>query len=393
MAKTAEKFGPVGAFLRRHFAALSSLLAAFYFLFRVIPVVATRWPGLTQPRYTQEHFNYLADLFSRSQYRQKEKPVIIPDETVFSYAAGAYIRGVDPILVNSEHTPLAKYLIGLGIVIFKNDSVMSLLFFGLFLMAMTGVSVMVIPNRKLALVPVFLFGSETLFINQLKYTPLLDLFHITFLLFAVAFYLWEYRHRSDFPFTAIFIGLTAASKTIIPALIMAPVIVGHLVFTGQAKRIRPFLLSSVLTVAVFLSTYVRTFLSGYSFWQFLGFQKWIIGYYTNLLSQPLAAWFLVFTGRMQTWWGDRSTVAAGDWQVTWPIITVGTVVAIAAVFKKRHIIPAAVVFLAMFTGSQLVFLSVGAAVGRYFFYLFPFGYILAFWLINQVLYEKRFRKE
>src|SRR5574341_210244 len=96
-----------------------------------------------QPVYTDNLFQTLENLYNQSQYRQKNPTSLIPDHTVFRYAAGAYLRGVDPILINSETTPLGKYFIALSILIFRNDAtlVIGLAFLTLYALWLLGKTV------------------------------------------------------------------------------------------------------------------------------------------------------------------------------------------------------------------------------------------------------------
>ena len=93
-------------------------------LFVVLPRLST----FTARYYTEEVYKNLERTFNTSQYRQKYNPGIIPDESVFSYVSGAYLRGMDPIMANSEITPLGKYFLALSILIFKNDRSIILFF-------------------------------------------------------------------------------------------------------------------------------------------------------------------------------------------------------------------------------------------------------------------------
>src|SRR5476651_2477550 len=67
-----------------------------------------------------ENFNILQQSYLDSQYVNKHPKAWLPDEVVFSYAGGALIRGVSPVLVVVDAPPLGKYLIGISAVLFDN---------------------------------------------------------------------------------------------------------------------------------------------------------------------------------------------------------------------------------------------------------------------------------
>src|SRR3989344_976824 len=137
-------------------------------------------------RYFNENvYQNLERLYNNSQYRQKNPISVIADEIVFRYAAAAYIRGADPILINSEHTPLGKYMIGLSFLWFQNDGVAIVFFAVLSLFTLWLLGKQIFKDTTWALVPVALWVTEPLFQNQLRVTPLLDIIQLPWILLAL----------------------------------------------------------------------------------------------------------------------------------------------------------------------------------------------------------------
>ena len=72
--------------------------------------------------YTSDHLNKLTEvyapqtleqLYNRSQYVVPHSKNPISDAVVYAYAGSAHMNGSNPVLLNAEHPPHGKYLIGL----------------------------------------------------------------------------------------------------------------------------------------------------------------------------------------------------------------------------------------------------------------------------------------
>lgn len=342
-------------------------------VFRISLFIGPRFHQFIEPYYTDTVYKNLASLFGNSQYRQKNPTSLIPDETVFSYASGAYIRGVDPILVNSEHAPLGKYIIGGFIYLFKNDQLPILIFSLLTLVAMYLLAREVLASSALALIPVAFLAFEPLFLNQLRYVPLLDIVQLPFILLAMWVFLKEQSH-GRFIATSLLLGVVAATKTVVPSILLVSVFTLVLLFYRKFTTIVRLVAWLPLGLVVFLASYTRTFMDGYSFRQFLGFQKWIFMYQKSKLLFPFSAWRLLFFNQWQAWWGDYSILHADDWQITWGLSVIGTL-GFAWSFRKKLTLSSAVLF--MWACVYAVFLSLGVVSSRFFLPFFPVTYILA----------------
>lgn len=338
----------------------------------------------TDPYYTETVYKNLENMFNHSQYRLKNPTSLIPDETVFSYASGAYLHGVDPILINSEHTPLGKYFLALSIFVFKNDRTVMLLFGFLTLVSIWILSKQALGNTVVAIVPVGVFASEQLFLDQLRYVPLLDIVQLPFIFFALAAFLSEQKIQKYWK-TALFLGIVMASKTIVPSILLVGVF-GLFFFTTK----RPFEMLRLgmyvpLTLFVFLLSYTRTFISGYSVWEFIGFQKWIFLYQKSKLLYPFSVWRLVFLNQWQAWWGDFSILKADDWRITWALGTTLTVGLAVFVLAKKMRVTDSVLLLLLWVGVYASFLSIGVVSSRFLLPFLPVTYILATAFVRKLL--------
>ncbi len=335
------------------------------------------------PYYTEVVYKNLEDTFNRSQYRQKNPTALIPDETVFSYAAGAYLRGTDPILINSEHTPLGKYFISLFIILLKNDRFIVIPFSILTLVSLWFLGLHILHDKLLALVPVVLFSSERLFLDQIRYAPLLDIIQLPFILFALAFFVREYSSKK-FVVTSLMIGMVMATKTVIPAILLTACFLSVLFIRKDWERIRYFILWLPFSLLILLASYIRTFLSGYTLFDFIGFQKWILLYQKSKLIFPFSVWRLIFLNQWQAWWGDMRILKADDWSIMWPIVTLLTIFSLLFVNKQvklsreYHVTIAWVIIYS-------AFLSIGVVSSRFFLPYLPVLYIVSTLSVKSVL--------
>ncbi len=339
------------------------------------------WEGYTAAYYTDDIYKGLREAYDGSQYRQKERAGLIPDETVFSYAAGAYARGVDPILINSEHTPLGKYLIGLFIVLMKNDKFIVLPSAILALLGVWIIGWMTIRDKVAALVPVVILSTEPLFLNQIRTAPLLDIIQLPWILFAIAAFLHE-QQSGKFFFTAVMIGVTMATKTVVPGLLLVATFFSYLAIRGQWNHVLKLMLWLGISVGIFIVSYARTFISGYSIADFIGFQKWIFLYQKSKLIFPFSVWRLLFFNQWQAWWGDMSIIRADDWRWTWPVSTLLGFVSMSMVAARKVASSEPVVVLILWVIIYSAFLSIGVVSSRFFLPLFPVSYIVSVWALR-----------
>lgn len=347
----------------------------------LVQTIRPLWVTYTSPYYTDAMYQGLESVFGGSQYRRKENAGLIPDETVFSYAAGAYIRGVDPILVNSEHTPLGKYLIGAFILIMKNDKFIVLPSAALVLIAVWLIGRIVLQDAVIALIPVAVLATEPLFLNQIRTAPLLDIIQLPWILFAIAAFLWE-RRKGKFFITAVMIGLVMATKTIIPGILLIMTFLAFLFLQRKWKHIMQLILWLVISVVIFVASYTRTFMSGYTISDFIGFQKWIFLYQKSKLIFPFSVWRLLLLNQWQAWWGDMSILAADDWRWTWPVSTLLGFVVMGIFAAHKVSTKEPIALLILWVAVYSAFLSLGVVSSRFFLPLFPVSYIVGVWTIR-----------
>lgn len=352
-------------------------------------VILTEPGGYFRPYYSDQMYTNLETLFNNSQYRQKYPTTLIADEIVFRYASGAYMRGVDPILINSEITPLGKYIVGVSIALFRTDAVVIVLSALLTLVATWFLGREILSSCVLALVPVALFSTEKLFLNQLRVTPLMDIVQLPYILLSLFAVYKEEKSGKYFFITSVFLGLVMATKSIVPAVLLMITFIAWFLFLKKRQELIRFGLSLPIAGLVFLLSYTRTFLSGYTVVDFLGFQKWILLYQQSKLILPLSFWRLMLLNEWQTWWGDRSILRAEDWSIVWPILIVVPFIAMYGTWKKIMRSSPIASLLLIWIVIYESFLSVGTIVTRFLLPLLPVLYIISTYAVREIFFSRK----
>lgn len=345
-----------------------------------------------------ERFDRLKYIYENSQYVSKNpKMGWIPDEFLNAYAGGAYIKGVNPILINSDTPPLGRYLIGFSALVFGNENLIILLCGFLTLILMYVLSNQIFLNTTLALLPPALFSFEKIFKNQLIYVPLLDIIQLPFLLFAFIIFnkalnSTDKRQLVFLVLANISIGCFMATKF----FITGATIIGSMFLLVLLKRkwnlfIKSLLISPISILTLLLS-YIRVFNFNYSLREFLGIQKYVYVYHQSQLILSFTVWPLILLNKWYVWYGDKPVISDAQWMITWPIIQIFTLCTIILyIFKKiqhRKEIEVVMVWSILY----ILFLSIGTATTRYFVIYIPILYIISLYGIVGIGKKYIFKK-
>lgn len=329
--------------------------------------------------YWERYEGYKNSYYS-SQYVQKENPEIIPDEIFNGFAGGFFLLGNNPIHIVHDHPPLGRYLISLSILIFKNEHLLIIFCQFLTLFSLYLISKNLIKRKIVALIPLFIFAFEPLYLNQFKYTPLLEPIQLPFIFLSLYFIYRSIssKKRIDFFLTSILIGLVISIR-FFPVGMFLYFTWLFSVFMANKRQIKKVILSSPLILIILLATYFKCFGEGYSLKQVLGIQRYIYEYHQSQLMMPFFAFDLLLFNRWHTWWGERLIIADPQWRIWWPVSFFITLLGVVSRFKKYFLKKDKPLELILVTWVviYLVFLSLGQATTRYFFPLLPILYILS----------------
>lgn len=298
------------------------------------------------------------------------------DDGLYAYAGYEYIMGKNPILINSEMPPLGKYLIGISILIFKNQAIFAII---------TGISALallyllsfeILKSRFLGLLVVTIFSLEPLFFTQLS-APYLDLLYLTFILaFLMSLF------KKNFLLAVVFLGFMAGTKSTLTSFILGILISMSFLILNDKKLIKRFFLYLPVSFIVLLLIYFRYFLSGNSLKDFLGVQKYIYLFYVTGAKGVFGSFIpMLFLGKWFTWWGTVEKVK--EWTILWPIISIFSLIRILYLMILKKCGNLLVPFLWLFFYSGFLFFI--PVWPRYFLLFLPFLYIIIIDTIKNTL--------
>ncbi len=393
MAQTKLKVHKVIKFLKPK--RIQLFLQFFLFLIIIFNVGSTVW-NLRAKYFSSnywQNFSSLEKTYLGSQYVNKHPKGWIPDETVFSYAGGKLIQGINPVLVIPDAPPLGKYIIGLSTVIFNNDSTFILLSAVLSLFFLYFLSLQIFSNKLLSLLPPFFLSFEPIFKNQLVYTPLMDIFQLVFVLCIFIFFNKGILNKKSllyFFLANLFLGFFIATKFFITGFVIIASFLMVLLYNKDKERIIKLMITLPISLLVLLLSYIRVFAFGYTFFKFLGIQKWVFLYHKSFLILPLSVWPLLLFNKWYVWFGDKPVISDGQWSFSWPILTIISIITVILyIFKKIPKKKEVEILMAWFV-CYMLFMSFGQTFSRYFVILIPVLYIIS--LYGLVSLYKIYRK-
>jgi len=340
-------------------------------------------------------YESLKSAYYSSQYAKKENPGIMPDETFESFAGGAFVRGVNPILIVHEHPPLGRYIIGLSTILFDNAKtlIVPCLFisvFGIFL-----IGKIILKKTLFAFIPLGIFVNEPLFVSKLTIAPLLEPIQLPFIIFSLYFFIRGIESKKFlawFIATSLMVGAVISIRFfILGAALFISMMIYMTLRRKLDRKLVQFAISLPLSLIPLFASYTKTMIDGYSFLQILGVQKYIFAYHHSKIIVFFSFWDLLLFNRWHTWWGDRRILHELHWIIAWPISAFLTYASLILVFLKKIKVSkeGEVLFIWVIVYSLL--LSIGTSTTRYFLPLLPFLYILgADFLIK--MYQIKFNK-
>lgn len=301
------------------------------------------------------------------------------DAELYAYAGWRQIQGDDPTKINAEMPPFGKYLIGFSILIFQNQNVQAI-FFGIALLAVIFlISKEILRDRVWALVAVFFFSIEKLFLEDLA-TSMLDL-PFTFFISLVFYCLIKGRQNPRWYLgTVIFLALVATTKMYLVGFALFGVVALYLLFLLVVFRYRDlfwFLLFSPLFLALYCSTYLVYFINGHNFIDFKELHFWIRHFArVQMPGYPqFEIWRLLLLGQWRTWWGE-GIIHLKQWSPFWLISFLSIFPTGWFIFKARKKLNLNLLILVTWFLSLMIMYSYGLPYPRYLLPVLPPLYLL-----------------
>lgn len=266
--------------------------------------------------------------YNSSQYIIPQSKNPISDEELLSYAGYRYVMGDNPILINSDHPPLGKYIIGWFTILTGNNHLVSLAFAVLIFITVFSFIYYITSSLLLASFSLLLFSADTMLRNQIVYSPILDIIHVFFLMLYL--FIFSAYVRSNKIYLLIALGLVLGSvasvKLYFPAILLLATSLIFLVITRTPIRKIIFftLIALPLSVLTYTFTYLSYFLHGNSLRNFLGVQKWIFLFWkNNAIDTPKYYGNyipLILFNKWKVWWGNTQFISFDYWNSMWPTL-------------------------------------------------------------------------
>lgn len=183
------------------------------------------------------------------------------DADFYAYVGWRYICGDDPLKLMCWHPPLSAYLIGLSILIFRNQNVMSLI------MGFSTLILMFLVSKRIlkgffGILPVYILCLDRMFLS-FSSISMLDIYAVFFTVLSVFLYLKALERYRFIPIFMVFLGLALSSKWITGFLI--PSLIAHLVLIRRWRFLKYSLMCLPLTIIVYVSVWLPAFLHGHTF--------------------------------------------------------------------------------------------------------------------------------
>lgn len=336
--------------------------------------------------------SYWKDRYEHSQYQLPLSKRIIGDDGLYAYIGYQLVRGDNPAGENAQAPPIGKYLIGLSILIFRSPA-----YYAFFL----GIGSIIIfyflarfflqENRDAIFVSTLLL-LDPLYFSQL-WKPWLDIAQLFFfllnLLFLICMEKSTLRQRIIYAVLSGFsLGFFIETKT--PILLPIIFFLETIYFLRKGFRREYIVFIVGIILAIFIS-YIRYFLLGHSFIDFLKLQKYIVSFWlqTKLDVHISAIWQTLLFGKFpQITTGILSKVP--EWWIIWPIITILGVSSLYLIFSKKGLLvwKGGSVFI---LGSLIIYTLI-PSYPRYLLMVLPFIYLFSIKALNNFMspHAKRF---
>lgn len=266
--------------------------------------------------------------YNASQYMVPRSKNPISDEELLSHAGYKYIHGLNPILINSDHPPLGKYIIGFFTLMTGNNRTVSLVF-GILNLLLLSVIIFKTTRSLFHTGMGFLFLTfDPMLVDQIVHSPILDIIQVSFLLLYILLFLFwrmNFKKLHYVVIMAITLGCLSSIKLYFPAIVLIGVTGLTILASGKTllQTLNYVSITFPIAFLTYAATYFKFFLETKSFFTFFGMQKWIFLFWQNNSVNQTKAFGnvipLVLFNKWHVWWGDVPYINYSGWTVIWPV--------------------------------------------------------------------------
>ena len=340
--------------------------------------------------YFQEKYDvsYWKDRFEHSQWQLPLSKRIIGDDGLFSYIGYTLAKGEDPSRVNPETQPVAKYLIGFSISIFKNPVYYSITLGFLTLLVYFLLAKKILKNNLSAFIVSLILFLDPLFFSQF-WKPWIDITQLFFLLLNILLISFLNKKNNNNYLFSLLCGLSLGlfAQTKLPVLLPVILVLEFALFFKNKFK-KEFVLYIIGFLAGIFIPYLQYFLLGNSLIDFIKLQKYIWAFYQSslLVTHFGAIWQSLLLGDFPNISGSGFTRII-EWWFLWPLAFLVSLPCILKLFTKKNkdlILKG----IALFLLSELIIFALIPSYPRYLVIVIPFIYILSVYFIENYLHFK-----
>ncbi|MBI3576803.1 glycosyltransferase family 39 protein [Candidatus Gottesmanbacteria bacterium] len=315
--------------------------------------------------------------YLNSQYIRTNPTASIPDETLYSYAAGAYLKGESLLDVNPGTPPLGKYLFSLSIILFDNPNTIMIVVFIFFIIGIFFLGKEIISSTFIVLILLIIILFQPLIADQLRFIPLLDIPMMTFQIWSIYFFIKGLKKNGFFILISmVLLGVAMMTKIFSISVPLLAIYTAYILL--NRRKLFGWLLLGYLSIAgVAIVTYIPIYYRGYTPWNVLGIQKWSYIYNMSKLNRFLTVWDLIFFNRWHVWWGDQPVIHDANWHISWPVLFGLSWVWILKHTRSFFRLSHAQQIVYLWTIAYFIMISLNQSSARYLLPILPFTYILS----------------
>lgn len=320
---------------------------------------------------------YISNIYSKSQYVVGSGSQGIGDDGVYAFAGHYYLfENGDVTNVNFEHPPLGKYLIGLSILLFKNENFINIFYFSGVLIVTFLISQLVTKNKLISSLSVFTVSVNSMFLDHLI-RSFLDLPFTLFLLLSIYFFMKTFNDHKFIYLSTLFLSFAFATK-FFPAVIFILAVYIALLYFYKKDYLIYFIISLSLIPFIYLLTHISYFLNHHTLVDFIKHKKWMVAWWSGSPIIIGNIWKNIFTGKYIDSVGNIRLTEG--WNYLIPIVTVLGIFRLRKnIWKNKNLVliyGVTFVYLVIF----LTFLNGG--ILKFIMPIYPLLVILAFDNIN-----------
>lgn len=269
-------------------------------------------------------YSYFGKLYSQSQYiKGGASEGGIGDDGLYAFAGYYYITGGDISRVSFESPPLAKYLIGVSILLFHNELIINIFYAYSLVFLVYWLGGELLQNKVQAAIAAFLVTTDRLVTSQY----LLSMLDLPMTVLFLGGCLWllkamrKERKSGDLLLSALCFSLSFTTRffPILPLLLLSAVVY---LYKKKKRLWREWTVYLLLLLPLTYGLTHSVYLFHNSLVEFIKYQYWILHWRMGEPYVPGNLLTMILTGYYQSWWQHGVWLTRDDWSMSIPIVSI-----------------------------------------------------------------------